>query len=228
MQNLRDAEGADRLEYHRRELQIAKSADDPRRVMPVLRPTDRAVLDIGCGAGQTLLGLELPAGVLGAGVDVDVDALVLGRQLDAEGRLLFAAASGEALPFTDATFDFVICRVALPYMHIERAVGSMARVLKPGGDVWLVLHPWRLVAGSLAAALRAGAPRAVLGHAWVLLSGVLLHATGRQFRKPFGRPGYESFQTARTIRRALGMGGFDRIHIRTGEHFVVTARRSMR
>ena len=43
------------LEYHLLELEIARSPDDPRCVMPELRPSYRAVLDVGCGAGQTLL-----------------------------------------------------------------------------------------------------------------------------------------------------------------------------
>ena len=37
--------------YHLMELDIARSPDDPRRVMPVMPATCRRVLDVGCDAG---------------------------------------------------------------------------------------------------------------------------------------------------------------------------------
>ncbi|MCB0205774.1 MAG: hypothetical protein KDH89_13210 [Anaerolineae bacterium] len=64
--------------YHLHELEIARSLDDSRRVMPEIRPQHRRVLDLGCGAGQTLIASDLPRETWAAGVDVDFDALLTG------------------------------------------------------------------------------------------------------------------------------------------------------
>ena len=98
-------------------------------------------------AGQTLLASDLPDGVLAAGVDVDYSALSAGREMSAGIGLV--NAEGESLPFCKETFDLVICRVALPYMHVTRAVREMARVLRVGGDLWLVLHPFSMTVQEL-------------------------------------------------------------------------------
>ena len=209
--------------YHLMELAIARDRADPRHSLPAVLPTHRRVLDIGCGAGQTLIGCELPEGVMGVGVDVDHEALVLGHQI--APALRFLRSRGEMLPFADASFDLVICRVALPYMHIRRATSEMARVLAAGGAVWLVLHPWTMTAAELAAAARSLRLKAMLHRMHVMASSALLHVADAQFKWPFGG-GYESFQTARGIRRALTAAGFDAIEIRRGAAFIATARRS--
>ena len=55
--------------YHLRELAIANDPSDPRRNMPHLEETDRRILDVGCGAGQTLIASAPVAEVLAVGVD---------------------------------------------------------------------------------------------------------------------------------------------------------------
>jgi hypothetical protein len=46
-------------DYHLRELEIARSPSDSRRVMPPVLPGIRRVLDIGCDAGQTLIAADM-------------------------------------------------------------------------------------------------------------------------------------------------------------------------
>lgn len=46
---------------------------------------------------------------------------------------------GEQLPLP-AGFDGVFCEVALPYMHIPRALAELPRVLIPGGLLKATLH----------------------------------------------------------------------------------------
>jgi ubiquinone/menaquinone biosynthesis C-methylase UbiE len=208
--------------YHLMELAIARDPADPRRRMPPIAPHHRRVLDIGCGAGQTLIASALPPGALRVGIDIDPEAIALGRELDPALHLL--RARGEALPFGDTSFDLVICRVALPYMHIGRAIGEMARVLAPGGDVWLVLHPWQMTAGELAGAVRRGHVRAALHRAYVTANSILFHLAGAQLPwPPTGR--YESFQTEHGVRRALGAAGFRHIAFERRRGFIATAQR---
>jgi hypothetical protein len=45
------------------------------------------------------------------------------------------------LPFDNASFDRVISNVALPYMDIPKTLLEIHRLLVPGGQVWLSLHP---------------------------------------------------------------------------------------
>lgn len=215
---------SDTIAYHLAELEVARSPSDPRHVMPEVPRTVRAVLDVGCGAGQTLIALTLPDGpVLRCGVDVDQAALVLGRSLD--GTLALARAPGEALPFADESFDFVLCRVALPYMDVARATREMARVLRPGGRVWLALHPMSFALAELARHARLAQPKGVLYQLYVLANGIALHAGGRQFRFPLGARAFESVQTERGIWRALERAGFGGVAVRRDRFFVVTAEK---
>ena len=210
--------------YHLQELSIAKSPGDPRRVMPTIRPEHRCILDVGCGAGQTLIASELAPGVTAVGVDVDSAALSLGRALGAGIR--FARARGEALPFESESFDLVISRVALPYMNIPQALDEMRRVLKTGGDLWVVLHPLSLVMGRLAADLLRLKLKGVIYQLYVLTNGLALHLLGKQFNFPVTGGGCESFQTVGGIRRVLRHTGFEGVEIRRSNFFVVTAKKS--
>jgi SAM-dependent methyltransferase len=215
-------DSADTAAYHLTELEVARTPGDPRRVMPDVPSGARAVLDVGCGAGQTLIALDLDgAGVVRCGVDVDAAALALGRRLDP--GLLLACSPGESLPFADASFDFVLCRVALPYMDVARAVAEMARVLRPGGHLWLVLHPVRFALSELAGHLRRGQPKGALFQLYVLANGLALHAGRPQFRFPGGARAFESVQTERGVRRALERAGLGAVAARRGRFFVVTA-----
>lgn len=51
-----------------------------------------------------------------------------------------AGVAIESLPFADATFDLVISQYGIEYSDLTRSLGEVARVLKPGGAVALVLH----------------------------------------------------------------------------------------
>src|SRR5579862_1211793 len=106
------------FEYHLRELEIALSPDDARRALPVVPDGCARVLDVGCGAGQTLIASDLK-GARAFGIDYDHSPLKGGKARN--GHIEFVQASGEALPFADASLDFVISRVALPYMRIPVA-----------------------------------------------------------------------------------------------------------
>ena len=54
--------------WHLRELQVALQSSNGENWMPPILPEHKAILDVGCGMGQTLIGARLPADVLGDGV----------------------------------------------------------------------------------------------------------------------------------------------------------------
>lgn len=216
-------EGTD---YHLAELRIASDPAHPAHLNPPI-PAGSRVLDVGCGAGQTLIAAA--DGSRAVGLDVDLPALALGRTLSSErrrderggrpeGGIGLVCAAGEALPFRPGSFDQVVCRVALPYMHAPSALAESRRVLAPGGALWLTLHPfavpWR--------ALWRGGAKNALYQLYVVANGLLFHLTQRQLRLPNHR--IESFQTRSAIRRALRTAGFEDVTLARGRHFVATAR----
>jgi SAM-dependent methyltransferase len=93
------------------------------------------VLDVGCGAGQTLRLLDPDRPVELFGVDMDGAAVALGARLaEVEGTdLTLVRGSALALPFRTEVFDLVLTRVALNYMHQRSALAEMTRLLRPGG-----------------------------------------------------------------------------------------------
>ena len=141
-------------QYHLRELEIALSPGDHRRVMPEVPDGVARILDVGCGAGQTLIALQLKPQAVKVGVDSDLKALLLGRSLDP--TIFFVCARGDALPFRDHAFDFVISRLALFYMNVPRALREIARVLGPGAHFWCALRTWSVVLQNIGKAVMAG------------------------------------------------------------------------
>lgn len=210
------------LAYHMQELEIARSRDDLRRVVPVLSDRCESVLDVGCGAGQTLIACEISPTTFTCGVDIDQEALALGRRLSQ--RIAFVRASAERLPFSDGSFDVVISRVSLPYMRLPVALREIARVLRPGGQVWFTLHSISITLEGVARSIKERNAKNLAYQLYVIMNGLLFHFTGRLFRSPFNRARCESFQTARGIVRAMLAAGFDQVRPdNRGRIFVVTA-----
>ncbi len=205
------------IAYHEGELRVALDTRHPHRLVPQPGEAD-AILDIGCGAGQTLVALGLAG--RSVGVDIDVAALRVAARGPLGEALRVAAAKGEHLPFADGAFDYVYSRVALPYMDIPVALSEMARVLQPDGHLWLALHPIAIPAEQF----RRGNLKGKLYALYTMLNGAWFHLTGRTLRLPGGI--CESIQTERGMRIALRRAGFRNITFhRTAVHFTVMAER---
>lgn len=215
----------DSKHYHLRELEIARDPKADGHLLPPITSHDRSILDIGCGAGQTLIASNLAPEQRAVGVDVDADALMMGRQIDRS--ILLVCARAESLPLPSEAFDLVISRVALPYTDIPRAVREIRRVLKRGGRCWLVLHPMSMAVRASVRHLSRGEVRGAIFQLYALLNGWSLHLFGRQFRFPFktGRS-IESCQTRYGIERALRASGMSDISVSRDRHFVISAKRS--
>lgn len=213
----------ERLAYHLEELRIALDRSDARRALPDLRAGDRTILDVGCGIGQTLLALEADDRER---IGVDVDEAAIRHGLATHGdRLRLAVAAAERLPLADASADLVICRVSLPYTNVPRALSEMARVLRPGGRVWLTLHERRTVLGYLREAVAARSAKRVVHVLYILANGALLSGTGRVLPWLGGR--YESWQSAQAVGRLLRRHGLEVAVRRQGRHEVVEATRPL-
>ena len=114
-----------------------------------LRPGQRA-FDVAGGTGDLAAGMARQVGADGLVVLSDINAAMLAEGRDAlvdkgiVGNVRFSLANAERLPFPDASFDCVTIGFGLRNVTDKAAaLRSMARVLKPGGQL-LVLefsHP---------------------------------------------------------------------------------------
>jgi len=97
------------------------------------RRGDRA-LDLGCGVGHTLRRIA-PLVTFAVGADATLEMMQAGRtSVVSAPNAAFAQSDASALPFADATFDLVTCRLAAHHFHdATSAFGEVARVLRSGG-----------------------------------------------------------------------------------------------
>lgn len=186
---------------------------DPERASALLEAAQtirvERVLDIGCGAGQEMLPF-VAAGARGVGIDLTPAAGVTGRAMFEREKLSekvnFLVASGTKLPFSDSTFDVLICRVALMYMDNKAALAEMSRILRPRSILVLKYHGPAYYCRKFLDGLRNGYFMSAIHASRVLCTGFVYQLTGRQF---FGRltAAGEIFQTRRTLRRELATVG---------------------
>jgi ubiquinone/menaquinone biosynthesis C-methylase UbiE len=100
------------------------------------------VLEIGVGSGLDLPFYGSEVGGVSA-IDPSPELLILARRRIAEASVpvWLVRASGEHLPFGDASFDTIVTTWTLcSIRHPELALGEMRRVLKPNGRLAFVEH----------------------------------------------------------------------------------------
>jgi ubiquinone/menaquinone biosynthesis C-methylase UbiE len=184
----------------------------------------RYVLDLGCGRGiSSAAELEIaarewmsagPTDFRMVGIDINLEVLRKGKRSSPE--LEFACARGERLPFQSDAFDLVISVVAMSYMDIPLTLREVHRVLKPGGQLRIKVHPLSFTWSELTRELGTGPlwqrARNLAYRVYVIGNGITLHLFGFNFRFPFARRRCESFQTRHSIRRAFRAAGFDKIN----------------
>ncbi len=124
-------------------LNVLKSGLNPARVGYIrrvlteemgLRTEGLRVLDLGCGGG--LLAEEVASlGCRVTGIDPSTESLVVARaHAEQQGlEIEYLEATGENLPFEDATFLVVYCCDVLEHVNdLGRTIGEVARVSAPG------------------------------------------------------------------------------------------------
>lgn len=100
-----------------------------------LERRQHTLLDVGCGGG--LLAEQFArAGFEVTGIDPAPESIETARaHASASGlRIEYRRGVGERLPFAGGAFDHVACCDVLEHVDdVERVIGEIARVLRPGG-----------------------------------------------------------------------------------------------
>ena len=103
-------------------------------------PTERKVLDVGCGAGGNILFLKKFGNV--TGFDISEEALSFSGD---KGFSELVLGRAEILPFREGSFDIVSALDCIEHIEDDEAALQEAyRVLKDGGTLLLTVpsHPW--------------------------------------------------------------------------------------
>lgn len=130
------------------ESKVGKVRSRERLLRRIAWTGDEQVLDVGCGRGLMLVGAAKRL-TTGRAVGIDLwqaedlsgnrpeAALENARREGVSDRVEVRTGDMREMPFGDNTFDVVVSRAAIHNLYDSaaraRAVGEIARVLKPGG-----------------------------------------------------------------------------------------------
>jgi len=198
-------------EYARQAIEDFVHEDADRRYLLVDAVRDlqvEKVLDVGCGAGQELIPFVEKTGAVCIGIDRAAELGTVTRKFfnkfDFADRVAFVRSCGESLPFADASFDVVLCRIALPYMNNRRTIAEIARVLRPNGVFLLKTHAPMFYFGMIQRRWKTFSLRQV-AYPLICLAGGAWHSlTKRQLQKGFWA-GKEIYQTERFLKREFAL-----------------------
>jgi SAM-dependent methyltransferase len=119
-----------------------------------LLPNGSRVLEIGCGEAGVLKAF-LDRGATAVGVDLNATRLGRGKELLADaieqGRLALLHQDAHTLGEHDefrGSFDLIVLKDVIEHVDNRPALFElMARLLRPGGRVFLAFPPWRMPFG---------------------------------------------------------------------------------
>src|SRR5207247_78464 len=100
--------------------------------------------DVGVGGSGTTVIEAARLGVESSGCDLSLEGVVHARHnADAEGldeRTTFVVGAAESLPFRDESFGCASAVAVLEHLDDDRtAAAELARVVRPGGLVWITV-----------------------------------------------------------------------------------------
>lgn len=113
-------------------------AREERYLLPMLPDLqNKSVLDSGCGSARWLEKLMVMGSASGVGIDISAAMLeVAARKTSAAGRL--ARADCGHLPFSNGSFDVVICAFAVGHIsNLDITARELARVTRLDADVFV-------------------------------------------------------------------------------------------
>ena len=106
-------------------------------ILNAVPPGCQTALDVGCGDGLLVARLaERCASV--TGIDRDPRMIATARAQQARARITFVEADFLDYPFAKESFDFACANTSLHHMDFTAALTTMARLLRPGGQLAVI------------------------------------------------------------------------------------------
>ena len=97
----------------------------------------RRVLEVGCGWGELAEWIARDTGAEVVAVDLSLRMVELAQERGVDARV----ADVQQLPFADGEFDLVVAAWMLYHVpDLDRGIGELARVLRPGGRLVAVTN----------------------------------------------------------------------------------------
>lgn len=133
--------------YHIFPEEINSSDFRVKKILKLLgEPSDKKILDLGCGKGRFCRKIKDFGFVNIIGVEPSKELIRIARRNNKD--IKFVQASATDLPFGDNEFDILVCIEVLEHIpDTEKAIKEMKRVLRPGGRILIMdknilsLHP---------------------------------------------------------------------------------------
>lgn len=160
-------------------------------------PAGSLVLDVGCGSGAQLHSVA-ERGCVGVGIEPTLAE----NERVVSPRIRIVRGIAERLPFGDAQFDGIICKVVTPYTDERMAIRELARVLKPGGIAVVSHHG---VGYFLRYLFRPPAWRNAAYAARTLVNTWVYRMVGRRLPGAVGDTIYQSRRTLARYYRSVGL-----------------------
>ena len=100
-----------------------------------LYAADKDVLDLGCNTGYGTRVIKA-SGARVVGVDVSPEAIDIARRQYGPAGIDFLCIDGRRLPFSDQSFDLIICFQVIEHIvDLQQFLAEIRRVVRPGGKV---------------------------------------------------------------------------------------------
>ena len=98
------------------------------------------ILDAACGPGLISFALlDKHPNIHVEGIDLTEEMLIMAEkgksEIERNERINFQKASIEEIPFPGHTFDIVICSMVIHHTRVDKSLGELLRVTKPGGKL---------------------------------------------------------------------------------------------
>lgn len=159
-----------RSEYHYALFEYHRSAKILKRLQMDSIDCSGNVLDAGCGGGGVTVSLAEEC-ELSIGLDIQNRFGRAGKRLAEElgiQNAQFVQADGCRLPFPDGFFDLILSHSVIEHVvGAESYLKECARVLRPGGVLFLQTPPWGSFAGAHLSRLRIPIPiHLILPRSW--------------------------------------------------------------
>jgi ubiquinone/menaquinone biosynthesis C-methylase UbiE len=106
-------------------------------ILNAVPPACHTALDVGCGDGLLAARLAERCAKVTA-IDRDPRMIALARAQPSRVRITFLEADFLAHRFPEESFDFVCANTSLHHMDFTTALTTMARLLRPGGQLAVI------------------------------------------------------------------------------------------